>query len=160
MSNFDYIMSSNNSVNENKYNAKKSKSAVHQIKSVIRPIVNLIKKKKNTYRSSPQPDYFRDNDEVEDNQANEKLEREIFGEIDACHEFAAIPIYEDGRMQIEPVYRGQRYIPVHFAKTEAGTFFWTTMVGPDYDIDNNGDKNAITYNQHAEIQAADRWAQA
>lgn len=159
MSNFEYIMSSNNSVNENLYNAKKSKSAVHQLKQVIRPILSMLKKKKNTYRSSPQPDYFKD-DEISDNLANEKLEKEIFGEIDACHEFAAIPVYQDGRMQIEPVYRGQRYIPVHFAKTEAGTFFWTSMAGPDQDIDDSGDKNAITFNQNAQVQAADRWAQA
>ncbi|KAK9883112.1 hypothetical protein WA026_001311 [Henosepilachna vigintioctopunctata] len=154
-------MSSNNSINENKFNDKKSKSAVHQIKRVIRPVIDLIRKKKNTYRRSPQPDYFKESDEIEDNLANEKLEKEIFGEIDACDEFSAVPVYESGHMNILPVYRGQRYIPVHFAKTEAGTFFWTTMVGADFDIDSNGDKNAISYNQHAELQVAnDRWAQA
>ncbi|KAJ8927075.1 hypothetical protein NQ314_020502 [Rhamnusium bicolor] len=119
------------------------------------------KNNKNTYRKNPQPSYFVDENEINDNIANEILENELFEEIDGCDDFAAVPVYDNGEMAILPVFRGQKYIPVHFARTEAGTFFWTSVSGPDADIACHGDKNAICKYQTPELQVpCDRWAQA
>ncbi|XP_028132626.1 enhancer of split malpha protein [Diabrotica virgifera virgifera] len=147
----------NNSVNDNKVNDKKSKSTMHQIKKLIKCI---IKKNKHTYVKNPQPDYYFD-EEISDNLANEILENEIFEDIDNCEDFSAVPVYENGEMDFLPVTRGQRYIPVHFARTEAGTFFWTSITTPDQDICYHGDKNAISNYQVPQRQVPnDRWAQA
>ncbi|CAH1116231.1 unnamed protein product [Phaedon cochleariae] len=150
----------NNSINDNKVNDRKTKSPMHQIKKLIKCV--LRRSNKNTYVKSPQPTYFLEEDEVSDNIANEILENEIFEEIDHCEDFSAVPVYnESGEMDFLPVERGQRYIPVHFARTEAGTFFWTSVAGPDSDICCRGDKNAICNYQTAELQVpSDRWAQA
>ncbi|XP_018563161.1 enhancer of split malpha protein-like [Anoplophora glabripennis] len=157
--NAEYIVSSNNSINDNKVNDKKAKSTIHQIKKLIKCV--LKKNNKNTFRKNPQPSYFLDEDEISDNIANEILENEIFEEIDTCEEFSAVPVYDNGEIDILPVNRGQRYIPVHFARTEAGTFFWTSISGPDADIASVGDKNAICNYQTPELQTpCDRWAQA
>ncbi|CAH1106645.1 unnamed protein product [Psylliodes chrysocephalus] len=148
----------NNSVNDNKFNDKKSKSAIHQIKKMIKCV--LRKNNKNTYVKNPQPNYYYD-EEISDNIANEILENEIFEDIDNCDEFSAVPVYENGEMDFLPVSRGQRYIPVHFARTDAGTFFWTSITGPDADICCHGDKNATSNYQVPQMQVpADRWAQA
>lgn len=148
----------NNSINDNKVNDRKSKSAIHQIKKLIKCV--LKKNNKVSYVNVPQPCYF-DDAEVNDNIANEILENEIFEDIDKCDEFAAVPVYINGEMDILPVRRGQRYIPVHFARTDAGTFFWTSVTGPDSDIAYEGDKNAICSYQTPELQTpCDRWAQA
>lgn len=161
----DYVVASNNSINENNLNAKKARSTKHQLKQLLKPILAAIKRnnKKSTYKKNAQPEFYNDecDSEIDDNLANELLEARIFGEIDSCDEFAAVPVYNNGTMDIIPVFRGQNYIPVHFAKTEAGTFFWTSMVGADADISCQGDKNAITNNQMPELQVpCDRWAQA
>lgn len=158
----DYIASSNNSINENKYNMKKSRSTTHQIKELLKPVLSLLKKnksKKNSYIKQQQPEYFID--EAEQNNANEILENRIFEEIDSCDEFAAVPVYTNGRMEILPVMKEHHYIPVHFARTEAGTFFWTTVSSADSDIICAGDKNAYSEYQTPQIQVpCDRWAQA
>lgn len=157
----DLLVSSNNTINDNKLNAKKARSTAHQIKQLLRPILALLKShKKNTYKKSVQPDEFES--EIEQNTANELLEARIFEEIDVCDDFsAAVPVYNEGHMDLLQVFRGQRYIPVHFARTEAGTFFWTSIVGPDCDISRSGDENPITHHQIPEIQVGcDRWAQA
>lgn len=158
----DYYASSNNSINENTINSKKARSSSHQIKKLIKPLLSVLRKhKKNTYKKSPQPEFYNDECEINDNNANELLEQQIFEEIDSCDFDSAVPVYRNGHMDIIPVFRGQNYIPVHFAKTEAGTFFWTSMVGADCDISNVGDKNAISNQQTAELQVpCDRWAQA
>lgn len=163
MSSFnDYVACSNNSINDNVVNAKKARSTSHQLKQLLKPIFALLKKnKKNTYRKSPQPEYFNDESEIDQNAANELLEARILEEIDNCDYDAALPVYRNGTMNIVPVFRGQKYIPVHFAKTEAGTFFWTSMIGPDNDISTHGDKNAFTQHQLPTLQVpCDRWAQA
>lgn len=158
----DYVISSNNSVNENSLNAKKARSTMHQIKRLLKSL--LVKRSsKRTAECGKQvccgdADYLT---EIEDNLANELLEARIFEEIDDCDEFAAVPVYNQGRMDIVPVYSGQKYIPVHFARTDAGTFFWTSVSSADSDISCLGDKNAITRRQLPELQVpCDRWAQA
>lgn len=151
----------NNSINDNKVNDKKMKSSpIHQIKKLIKCVLKK-NNKVSSYVKTQQPNYFFDDIEISDNLANEILENEIFEEIDQCDDFAAVPVYENGAMSIHQVTRGQRYVPVHFARTEAGTFFWTSISGPDSDISYHGDKNAICNYQTPELQTpCDRWAQA
>ncbi|KAB0793129.1 hypothetical protein PPYR_12749 [Photinus pyralis] len=153
----DFLVSSNNSINDNKINAKKARSTTHQIKQLLRPLLDLLKThKRNTYKKTVQPEEC--DCEMDQNAANELLESRIFEEVDSCDDLAAVPVYSEGRMDLLQVFRGQRYIPVHFARTEAGTFFWTSIVGADGDI---CDKNSITTHQTPEMQVAcDRWAQA
>lgn len=135
-------------------------SPIHQIKKLIKCVLKK-NNKVSSFVKTQQSDYFFDDIEISDNLANEILENEIFEEIDQCDDFAAVPVYENGAMSIHQVTRGQRFVPVHFARTEAGTFFWTSMSGPDSDISCHGDKNAICNYQTPELQApCDRWAQA
>lgn len=155
------MSSHDNSVNDNKFNTmkKSARSGTHQLKQLLKPLFSLLKKNKSSsYKKSPQPDFY--NNEIEDNLANEILENTILEEIDNCPDFAGVPVYNQGLMDIVPIFRGERYIPVHFAKTEAGTFFWTSMMGADYDIAYDGGE-CITEKQIPELQVpCDRWAQA
>ncbi|XP_060522739.1 enhancer of split malpha protein-like [Cylas formicarius] len=155
----DYLVSSNNSVNDNKVNAKKAaRKPMHHIKKLIKCVIG--KHSKNTYKKNPQPSYYVD-EEIDDNIANEILENEIFEEIDSCEEYSGVQVYNGSEIDVVRVTRGQRYVPVHFARTEAGTFFWTSVSSPDSDILKDGDDNAICQYQTPELQVAcDRWAQA
>lgn len=162
----DYIAASNNSVNDNKHNAQKARSKIHQIKQLLKPLIAFVKKnRKNSYKKSPQPSYFMDetadSSENDQNLANELLEQRIFKEIDCCPEYSGVPIYtSEGTLDVVPVIKGHHYIPVHFAKTETGTFFWTSMCSADSDICYTSDKYA-TEHQLPECQVpCDRWAQA
>lgn len=158
----DFVASSNNSVNDNMYNAKKARSTTHQIKQLLKPVLCLLKKnktKKNTYKKTAQPEFYID--ECEENLQNEILENRIFEEINGCDDFAAVPVYNGEHMEILPVIREHRYIPVHFARTDAGTFFWTSVSSADCDISCAGDKNAFSEYQTPQLQVpCDRWAQA
>lgn len=170
MSSFnDYVACSNNSINDNVLNAKKARSTAHQLKQLLRPIVALLKnkssnsKKRCTYKKSICfEDGIEDCTEMEQNLANELLEERIFAEVDRCGSGAAVPVYRNGAMDVVPVMRGQRYVPVHFAKTEAGTFFWTSVSRvEDCDFAHFGDRNAFTQHQKPSLQVpCDRWAQA
>ncbi|XP_066246161.1 enhancer of split m4 protein-like [Euwallacea similis] len=155
----DYLVASNNSINDNKVNAKKvARNPLYQVKKLIKCVLN--KSSKNTYKKNSQPSYFMD-EEIQDNLANEILENEIFEQIDSCEDFAGVPVYNGSSVEILPIVRGQRYVPVHFARTEAGTFFWTSVASPDSDIVKCGDHNVICNYQTPELQVpADRWAQA
>lgn len=151
----------NNTINDNKVNDKKMKSSpIHQIKKLIKCVLKK-NNKISSYEKASHTNYIFDDVEISDNLANEILENEIFEEIDQCDDLAAVPVYDNGAMSIHHVTRRQRFIPVHFARTDAGTFFWTTMSGPDSDIIYHGDKNAICNYQTPELQTpCDRWAQA
>lgn len=98
--------------------------------------------------------------ESDQNDANELLESQILSEINTCGENQGVPVYyNQDTMEIIPIVRGQHYVPVHFAKTPAGTFFWTTMsTSTDSDLCCN---QSETENQLPEVQVPqDRWAQA
>lgn len=154
----DFLVSSNNSANDNRINAKRARSKVHQLKQLLRPVLALLRThKKNSYKKNRQ--VVDDEDEIGQNDANELLEARLCEEIDECDDFAAVPVYADGHLDLMQVFRGQRYIPVHFARTQAGTFFWTSIVGADCDLASEGDQNRITEFQKPEVQS-DRWAQA
>lgn len=157
--NNDYLIASNNSVNENSLNAKKARSTLHQIKRILKSLTRRNKKTSSEHVRGDWEDLY--HAEIDDNLANELLEARIFEEIDRCDQLAAVPIYNNDTMEVIPITRGQKYIPVHFARTEAGTFFWTSISNADSDISSLGDKNAITKRQLPQLQVpCDRWAQA
>ncbi|KAH8405389.1 hypothetical protein KR222_010287 [Zaprionus bogoriensis] len=84
-----------------------------------------------------------------DNMANEHLENRLIEEIQQCAKEDAIIVYkENGSGELQTIDHEDYYVPVHFARTNAGTFFWTslqTKSAEPYDIE---------WNFH------DRWAQA
>ncbi|CAH1639242.1 unnamed protein product [Spodoptera littoralis] len=52
-------------------------------------------------------------------------------EMEACQSGAAFLVYnENNTCDLVPVTPDNFYVPVHFARTEAGTFFWTTVPKP------------------------------
>lgn len=58
------------------------------------------------------------------------------------------------------------YVPVRFARTEAGTFFWTTNLSPMVTMSPSSDDDLIqpalcnSHCQYPQLQFQDRWAQA
>lgn len=58
------------------------------------------------------------------------------------------------------------YVPVRFARTEAGTFFWTTNLSPMVTMSPSSDDDLIqpalcnSHGQYPQLQFQDRWAQA
>lgn len=168
----DYIIASHNSINENKYNSEKlAKSPSYKIKKILKPILRMLRKKsKNSSISSAsssttnsskvqqssmdcfeyQQDFW--SSEIEDNFANEELEAQIMDEIAHCEDDAAIYVYNNDECELQAVERHQTFVPVHFARTEAGTFFWTTMQrNVDYE------EPSCCYNLP---HNGDRWVQA
>lgn len=187
----DYIIASNNSINENKYNAEKlAKSPTYRIKKILKPILRILRQKstttttnnnsRNTKKSqksnkkSVAVDYSLDSnhccydhyecqhqsdhwsEEIDDNFANEELESRILNEIATCQDDAAIYVYNDDECELQTVHRDTTFIPVHFARTEAGTFFWTTMQKqPMHDDDDSNSEST-----HCWSHCGDRWVQA
>ncbi|XP_053657782.1 enhancer of split malpha protein-like [Anopheles marshallii] len=169
--------SSNNSINENRYNSEKlaKSSAVYRLKKILKPLVTLLKSKskaqsvKSCSGNSAYVDqrrsivsYIDDFDCDYDNSANERLEAELVAELEQCHATdAAILVLEDQQLRLQPVLPEELYVPVHFARTEAGTFFWTTM--PAREVDEDLIQPAHCYSeeqQYAQQAYGDRWAQA
>uniref|UniRef100_A0A182K333 Enhancer of split malpha protein n=1 Tax=Anopheles christyi TaxID=43041 RepID=A0A182K333_9DIPT len=165
---------SNNSINENRYNSEKlaKSSAVYRLKKILKPLVTLLKSKSKTQSvksTSAQVDqrrsiisYIDDFDCDYDNSANERLEAALVAELEQCHATdAAILVLEDQQLRLQPVLPEELYVPVHFARTEAGTFFWTAM--PAREVDEDLIQPAHCYSeekQYAQQAYADRWAQA
>ncbi|XP_050080961.1 enhancer of split malpha protein-like [Anopheles maculipalpis] len=167
---------SNNSINENRYNSEKlaKSSAVYRLKKILKPLVTLLKSKSHKTQSvkSSNSDYvdqrrsiisyIDDFDCDYDNSANERLEAELVAELEQCHATdAAILVLEDQQLRLQPVVPEELYVPVHFARTEAGTFFWTAM--PAREVDEDLIQPAHCYSeeqQYAQQAYADRWAQA
>lgn len=193
MSYNEYIIASNNSINDNKYNAQKmAKSPSHKLKRMLKPILRMLRNQKsnnNNNKSNKKTiddnDYAYDNhkntsiengsgccssntsgdnfwglSEVDDNSANEELESRIFREIEQCPVDAAVYVYDDDyTCELQSVERDQKFVPVHFARTEAGTFFWTTMQKPvDYELVQP--TYCCSEFQQPELQFGDRWVQA
>lgn len=166
----EYIIASNNSINDNKYNTEKmAKSTSYKIKRILKPILRMLRQKSKKQKTECVYDNQKNASvescddfwasEIDDNSANEELESRIFREIDQCQDNAAVYVYENDDFEIQPVQRDQRFVPVHFARTEAGTFFWTTMQKPaDYDLVQP--TYCCSEYQQPQLQFGDRWVQA
>ncbi|KAI8123565.1 hypothetical protein FF38_11160 [Lucilia cuprina] len=114
--------------------------AMRSLKKLVKPLMRLVKKKQllkktlaeiqqNTYNSSLE-DMRKDPvslNAAEDNVANEALEQRIYNEIRQCPANSAVIVHQGQQQHLVPVQPQQNYIPVHFARTNSGTFFWTSM---------------------------------
>ncbi|XP_049875778.1 enhancer of split malpha protein-like [Pectinophora gossypiella] len=153
--NNEYIIATNNSMNENKYNSEKMKNS--GLKALLRPLMKMIKKTTKRVPAKTCDTCYED----EQNSSNESLERKIYAEMETCQPGAAFLVYnEDSTYDLVPVTRDNFYVPVHFARTDAGTFFWTTVSKPEADF---AAAHCYTECQTAEQQHPifhDRWVQA
>jgi hypothetical protein len=169
----EYMVNSNNSINDNIYNTEKlKKSSKYKIKKILKPFINILssnKKPKNSkyvckcqHSSSLESNDFDYSSEIYDNQSNEKLENKIMDEIRNCGENSAIFAYNgENSYDLVPITNDQVYVPVHFARVPgSGTFFWTTIKRRvDYDLEEG---EYYSGNQLPQLQAHhyDRWVQA
>jgi len=94
-----------------------------------------------------------------DNLRNAEVEEVYYAEIDenAANEKLA-QLAQEQEMETEE----DIYVPVRFARTEAGTFFWTTNLQPVASVDADLLQPAYCYSseQHPFMLYQDRWAQA
>lgn len=150
--NNEYIIATNNSINENKYNTDKMKNS--GFKALLKPLMKIIKKTTKRVPAKTCDTCY----EEEQNSSNEMLERKLYE--DACQNGAAFLVYNEQSCDIVPVTPDNFYVPVHFARTEAGTFFWTTVTKQEGDF---AAAHCYTECQTAEQQHPtlhDRWVQA
>lgn len=153
----DYSMTSVNSINENIYNAQKqAKTSKYRLRKIFKPILKmLLQKGKKTNKHACQYNKNLSNDSYDyssENDANETLETQILDEIRDCGNNSAIFVYGD-ETQLVPVNRNQSFVPVHFARTNAGTFFWTTF-GDKSECFSDDQLPQLHHNRF------DRWVQA
>ncbi|SPP76034.1 enhancer of split malpha protein [Drosophila guanche] len=136
------------------YNSKVSPS--RRLKNLLKPLLGHIfhlKKelpKRSSYIASIEKEAEFDwlkNDM--DNMANEHLESRLLEEIRQCAKADAIIVYnQNGSGELQTMDQEDYYVPVHFARTNDGTFFWTSVQPQD------SAPYAIEWN------FLDRWAQA
>lgn len=156
----EYCMSGVNSINDNIYNAQKqAKTSKYRLRKIFKSILKtMLQKGRKTNRhhvckcknsSYESYDYAT---EISDNDSNETLETRILDEIRDCNDDSAFYVYGD-EDQLVPVDRHQTFVPVHFARTNVGTFFWTTF---------DSQSDCYTENQLPELHLNqfDRWIQA
>lgn len=92
------------------------------------------------------------NEEVNENFINEKLSAYVLDDFHAEYQ------YDEEEEEV--------YVPVRFARTEAGTFFWTTNLSPAVSMSPSSDTDLIqpafcmSNGQFPQLQFQDRWAQA
>lgn len=145
----EYSMSSINSINDNIFNNKLAKSSKYRFRKIFKPILKmLLQKNKKTKKPICNCRNSYDNSsEISDNSLNERLEKNILNEI----KNSVYPnIYvSDNENQLFLVPRHQPYVPVHFARTNVGTFFWTTF-----------DDNMESQLPQLQFNRYDRWIQA
>lgn len=168
----EYIIASNNSINDNKYNAQKvAKSSTYKLKKILKPLMKMLSRKVSTRnpnkhqnaknyqleKSYGEESCYWSSEIDEENSANEELESRLFDEIRTCDENAAIFVYDGDECSLQSVHREQRFVPVHFARTEAGTFFWTTVTKP---VVPEVIQPTFCCSAFQHCSAGDRWVQA
>ncbi|KAH8246858.1 hypothetical protein KR032_002411 [Drosophila birchii] len=118
----------------------------YSIKQVLR---TLFKKQQKQQRQKPQGSL--ESLESVDNLRNAQVEEAFYAEIDenAANEKLAQLAHSQEFEQKEE--EEDVYVPVRFARTTAGTFFWTTNLQPVASVE-----PALCYS----MQFQDRWAQA
>lgn len=137
--------------------------AMLSLKKLVKPLLRLIKKKQlirktlaevqsqNEINSSLE-DMRKDSVASCDNMANEQLEQRLFNDLRQCPNNGAMIVQQGEQHHIVPVQPDQTFIPVHFARTSSGTFFWTSA-----------DVTCQQQQQQQEFQMRekfDRWVQA
>ncbi|KAK1129450.1 hypothetical protein K0M31_019177 [Melipona bicolor] len=158
---FDY----ENELNDNLYNLKMSVrsggAGSKRVRRVLKPILRLLTKRTNrgkqqqakgAQKAVPQSEIFFTEEVDNQNNANEALERRLLAELQDAEEGAAITVCLDGQMTVVPVVPGQCYVPVHFAHTHAGDFYWTTLSMADSDLCYK--ERAFSQHQTPEMQTA------
>ena len=148
-------MSSVNSENENIYNAQKqAKSSKYRLRKIFKPILKMLLKKgrksaKHVCKCQHLSYDF--SSEISDNNSNETLETRILDEIRDSSDDSAVYVYGDDHLM--PINKNNAYVPVHFARTNEGTFFWTTF-------DNKTDNYIDSQLPQLHLNRYDRWIQA
>ncbi|XP_048510246.1 enhancer of split malpha protein-like [Athalia rosae] len=160
-----HVFECENELNDNLYNLKlsnKKRTSSQRVKKILKPLLRFLKKSSSNgakkmsksiegQRAEPQVEIF--TEEVDNqNNANEALEQRLIADLQDAEEGAAITVCLDGQMTVVPVVPGQCYVPVHFAHTHAGDFYWTTMSLADSDLCYK--ERAFSQNQLPEMQVA------
>lgn len=182
----EYIISSNNSINENTLNDQKFKrSPSYRLKKFLKFFIGKPSADKSSlgttkltttktlckcrnYSYDEEEQMYDDDEhiynytaEIDNNQFNEELESRIVDEIQHCEENSAIYVYdEEDNCSLTPVYSDEVYVPVHFARTQAGTFFWTTTQRIDSDLIDSDDCSSSRQLPSPQVDSYDRWVQA
>ncbi|XP_015113320.1 enhancer of split malpha protein-like [Diachasma alloeum] len=155
-----HVFEYENELNDNLYNLKlsadnKRMSNAKRLRKLLKPLLRLMRKKtsniKSHQKAEPQQEIF--TEEVDNqNNSNEALEQRLLADLASAEEGAAITVCLDGQMTVVPVVPGQCYVPVHFAHTCAGDFYWTTLALTDSDLCYK--ECAFSQNQVPEMQVA------
>lgn len=170
----------NNKVAVSMGHPKKAKFATYSIKKVLRSLftkhAEATANKKgvtlttsleslDNIRNSQFEDHY---EEIEDNAANEKLLSCLCDEIESSSgSFERISDIHcrqhliQHQRYVDDNDQAEIFVPVRFARTDAGTFFWTTNLQPiATDDDLIQPFHCSTANQRPQLQFQDRWAQA
>ena len=159
-----HVLDCENELNDNIYNLrmlggnnksttsrKVMKILKHLAKSLLKKRTRSYKKFLKSQKAEPQCEVF--TEEVDNqNNCNEALEQRLLADLENAEEGAAITVCLDGQMTVVPVVPGQCYVPVHFAHTHAGDFYWTTVALTDSDLFYK--ERAFSQNQQPEMQVA------
>lgn len=141
------IVSNNNNNNKMKQN--------YSIKQVLKTLFKKHQKQQLKQRQNSVESL-----ESVENLRNAEVEEVYYAEIDenAANEKLSQLAQEQQQLEDDE----DIYVPVRFARTEAGTFFWTTNLQPVASVDADLLQPAYCYSnqQHPFMQYQDRWAQA
>ncbi|EDV51794.1 enhancer of split malpha protein [Drosophila erecta] len=133
--------------------------AMRSLRKLVKPLLRLVKKKQllrktlaeiqnqNAVNASLE-DMRKDPAASCDNMANEELEQRLYSDLRQCPTNVAMIVQQGQQQSIVPVHPEQTFIPVHFARTTSGTFFWTSAEG------------ARQHHEQQLRQQFDRWVQA
>ncbi|SPP76035.1 enhancer of split malpha protein [Drosophila guanche] len=133
--------------------------AMRSLKKLVKPLLRLVRKKQLLRKTLSEIQNQNDiNDSLEDmrkdptvscdNMANEQLEQRLYNDLKKCPSNVAMIVQEGQQQHLVSVQPEKTFIPVHFARTSSGTFFWTTAAG------------ARQHQEQRLRQQFDRWVQA
>ncbi|EDW34005.1 GL21817 [Drosophila persimilis] len=131
-------------------NSNNKMKTSYSIKQVLK---TLFKKQQKQQQQQHPHRHSLESLESNDNLRNAQVEEAYYAEIDenAANEKLAQMAHSQEIEMIEEDQEEDIYVPVRFARTQAGTFFWTTNLQPVASVE-----PAFCYS----MQFQDRWAQA